>query len=148
MIATLASFGFVYFVHAPSVGLVKIGFTGRPRRRIKELSSNHRCSLLMLGVLPARMTAERHMHCRFDRYHSPCFEWFFADKVVLDFARTLPPLPLSATYSGDEGPYFRRVTHHISVSLNDPEYADDEPISYSPDELAMSRGAPEVAKAS
>jgi len=84
-----------YFIHAPSVSLVKIGSADNPYKRFCGLRTMSPVPLTVLCLMPGYAATEREMHSRFqnDRRHG---EWFAASPQILRHAgrmRTLYGLP-------------------------------------------------------
>lgn len=71
----------VYFVHAPSVGRIKIGQTKFLARRVPELQAASPVPLVFLGWIPGGMKLERELHREFASAlcHS---EWFKTTEAV------------------------------------------------------------------
>ena len=76
---------FVYFYELPSAGVVKIGFSRRPRSRVAAFKSGHGCifpegitdfaSGRLLGHIPGDQGLEADLHRRFAT-HRVAGEWF------------------------------------------------------------------------
>ena len=81
---------FVYFAHEPSTGLVKIGFSSNPTRRVMELGSpcrgGHR--LTLLASFPGDKPRELELHRKFAHLRTSG-EWFRAEPELLDFVASL-----------------------------------------------------------
>lgn len=65
----------VYFIAAPSLGLVKIGYTRGLRQRFGELSRGSPVDIAFVHALTGNRTLERELHARFADYRSRG-EWF------------------------------------------------------------------------
>ncbi len=100
-----ATIGWVYFAHAPAFGLVKIGWSTSPVRRIHDLSRDHRCSIVLLGAEPGTQQDEADTQAR---YAHLCHgrEWFAGEPALLAYAAALAPrLVLAlAEYTGGKDP--------------------------------------------
>lgn len=71
--------GFVYFLLCN--GLVKIGYSDNPYRRIKEHATSSPFPQKLIGLLRGGKPRERDIHAHFALYrHSG--EWFFLDPYV------------------------------------------------------------------
>lgn len=71
----------VYFLSAPSVCRVKIGFTGDLPTRFMQLQSSCPVKLTIMGAIPGDSTQENQIHQQFWAYRND-FEWFtLADSV-------------------------------------------------------------------
>lgn len=86
----------VYFIQHPLTGLVKIGCSGWPKLRVRELGYIHGAPLELLAFAPGGFREERRMHEMFadERVES---EWFSASEGVLaaiEHVRTTGTLPL------------------------------------------------------
>jgi len=66
----------VYFAAAFTEGLVKIGFSSAPFRRVSSLRTQHKIPLKMVALLDGDRSDERKFHARFDAVRSHG-EWFF-----------------------------------------------------------------------
>src|SRR5581483_11743417 len=65
----------VYFIHAPTSGLVKIGFTSDLRKRIQNLQHFSPEPLILLAHMPGSYGDEQALHARLWR-HRRHGEWF------------------------------------------------------------------------
>jgi len=77
--------GFTYFVRDGE--LIKIGFTERPSRRLRQLKREFP-DLELLSVVPGVVSGEFETHQRFDHLRSHG-EWFRAEPELLDFIALL-----------------------------------------------------------
>lgn len=77
----------VYFVHAPSVNLLKIGRSADPDRRFHELRLLSPVPLVVIGVVNGGSSVEAEFHKRFDHLRSHG-EWFHATGELVRFAQT------------------------------------------------------------
>jgi hypothetical protein len=85
---SLQSSGYVYFIHAPAVNLVKIGFTAAvPDRRLRALRCGSPVRLKRLGLLRGPRQLEKSLHARFREHHSHG-EWFHLSGDLALFAET------------------------------------------------------------
>lgn len=84
----------IYFIHAPTVGRIKIGFaSGHPDRRFKICQTHSPCELVKLGAIVTDMLSEAHVHRQFASLRDQG-EWFRAEPELLDFiAQRIPPWP-------------------------------------------------------
>lgn len=73
--STNASDGWVYFLVAPEMGLIKIGFSTNPEKRINKQIHESVATLICIGHYMAPGTAERHLHRHFRQYRIKG-EWF------------------------------------------------------------------------
>jgi hypothetical protein len=79
--------GYVYFIEAESVGLVKIGWTGQPPVvRFGLIRGMSPVPLTMLGVVPGGREAEADLHREF-RLDRERGEWFRVTPRLRDFIR-------------------------------------------------------------
>ncbi len=66
----------IYFIHAPELDRVKIGFTdGTAESRLKTLQTGSPVELVLLGSIEGDMAAENALHLRFASDHIR-LEWF------------------------------------------------------------------------
>lgn len=88
----------VYFAHRESDGLIKIGCSVYPESRAKQLSSDLKTKVKIIGVAPGGFFEERSLHRRHAE-HRIRGEWFSPSVAVLrtvDYVTKhgeLPPLP-------------------------------------------------------
>lgn len=75
----------VYFLHAPSVHLVKIGVSGDPERRFSEIGLISPVPVVVWAVVDGGHDVEADYHRRFShlRHHG---EWFHATAELLNAA--------------------------------------------------------------
>lgn len=76
----------VYFLHAPSVNLLKIGVSGDPERRIGEVQWISPVDVELIGAMDGGHDVEADLHRRFAsvRHHG---EWFHATPELIEFAQ-------------------------------------------------------------
>lgn len=65
----------VYFIHAPAINAIKIGYSKNPQKRKKALAQAGIRPLVLLGVLNGGVWLEKLMHERFAA-HRRFGEWF------------------------------------------------------------------------
>lgn len=66
----------VYFILAPSLSIVKIGYSSRaPETRLREILVGMPVDANLLGSVPGGIILERSMHAKFRNFHSRG-EWF------------------------------------------------------------------------
>lgn len=73
--APLEESGYYYFIHAPDVGMVKIGYSIDPEERLLSLQIGSPCKLYLIAKYPGDVEDERALHARFSSYRSHG-EWF------------------------------------------------------------------------
>lgn len=83
---------FIYFARDTGCGLIKIGYSRKPAKRIAGLSYELKRPVRLLAVARGSRRTERHLHDLFieDRYEG---EWFFpspALDALVDFVKTWP----------------------------------------------------------
>lgn len=66
---------YVYFFENPQTGLVKIGYSGNPVQRLRQLSSDARVRLNVLGFTPGGRKLEATLHRDMAEYREHG-EWF------------------------------------------------------------------------
>lgn len=71
----------VYFLSAPSVSRVKIGFTADLPTRFMQLQSSCPVKLTIMGCIPGDSTQENQLHQRFSAWRND-FEWFTLTESV------------------------------------------------------------------
>lgn len=76
--------GSVYFIEAPSAGVVKIGFSEHPRRRMESIASMSPLPLRMVATMPGTMADEQALHRRFEHIRSHG-EWFYFTSEIEEF---------------------------------------------------------------
>lgn len=75
----------VYFLHAPSVNLIKIGRSSDPERRFAEVRLISPVSLDVVGVIDGGSDVEAALHQKFSHLRSHG-EWFHATADLMRFA--------------------------------------------------------------
>lgn len=97
--------GFVYAA-ARSDGLIKLGFSRNPRRRLFELRKIYN-EVVMLGVMAGNDRDELRVHRMFfaDRVSG---EWFRKSDALKEFIASLAPLPETDISIGNEMRVWRR----------------------------------------
>lgn len=78
--------GYVYAIRCAD--FIKIGFSKKPVRRARGLSTATPLKTELLGFMPGTMADEAELHRRFAA-HRHRAEWFRADESVLAFVKTL-----------------------------------------------------------
>jgi hypothetical protein len=77
--------GFVYFIHAPALEAVKIGWSANPVDRAKELAGQFHCHTTLLAAIPGTRLSETVEHERWAHlWHSR--EWFIECPSLLAYA--------------------------------------------------------------
>jgi hypothetical protein len=76
----------VYFIAAPSAGLVKIGHSFHPGHRLRGLQTLSPVPLTLLGSIPGGQKAETQLHRRFADYRSHG-EWFRLEGDLAEYVR-------------------------------------------------------------
>lgn len=88
--------GFVYFIHAPEVARVKIGFATNVASRVNKIRSDSPVPVLLIGQMPGTLADEANMHRRFEAFRINR-EWFSASPQVMREAARYPVLsPIEA----------------------------------------------------
>jgi hypothetical protein len=115
--------GWVYFIHAPDLDVVKIGYSARPEKRIRELANDASTTLVLLGAIPGTLADEGLLHACFDDLHA-ADEWYWDDPLILKFAAGLDQSfgRLTAKGSRRSRPHVRGVTPHDWLLLDDPRF--------------------------
>lgn len=74
----------IYFIRAPIVGLIKIGFTGNVKKRFTDLSRMSPVKLELIAIHDGELSDEQELHKRFDaiRDHD---EWFHPEQELIDY---------------------------------------------------------------
>ena len=77
----------VYFMHAPDVGLVKIGATSSLESRLRALQNGSPVPLVLIGLIDGDKSVERELHNHWAhlRAHG---EWFQASEELVAYIRT------------------------------------------------------------
>lgn len=79
--------GWVYFIHAPEVGRVKIGIAVNPPKRLMELQVGSPVSLRLLGVIKGGEQEEAELHSEFYDLRIQG-EWFRAASDLMEFIQS------------------------------------------------------------
>ena len=98
----------VYFVSAPELGRVKIGFAADPRTRLGKLRADSPTRLVLLAVIDGDVETEKDLHSRFSnfRLHG---EWFTLDGALQEFVDSLKPY---------EPPARKRLCTDVASAVN------------------------------
>lgn len=75
----------VYFLHAPSVNLIKIGHSADPELRFQQLRLMSPVPLEVIGMIPGGYELEQELHNKFAHLQSHG-EWFHATEELKMFA--------------------------------------------------------------
>jgi hypothetical protein len=75
----------VYFAHHPGKGLIKIGYSKDPRRRIFDLRAKHKERIELIAVMPGSRIIERFLHHKFHKLRMEG-EWFSPSPELLKIA--------------------------------------------------------------
>jgi hypothetical protein len=98
--------GLVYYLLAPSAGMVKIGTTTGLRSRLRSLATGSPEELVLLRVTTGGAAAEARAHARWAHLRRR-LEWFAATPELLAFVRALPDARLAPrdrpSPAGDRG---------------------------------------------
>lgn len=78
---------FVYFIESSDDGLIKIGQSGDPERRLRSLQTGSWQKLSILGTVPGGRSEERAWHDRFHFARVPGGEWFRPHPKLIDAMR-------------------------------------------------------------
>jgi hypothetical protein len=82
----------IYFIHAPAMDAVKIGFAGSdPRRRLTLLQTGSPCELKLLAVQEGDKAKEKELHVRFAEFRTRR-EWFSYGKPIAEYVASLDPV--------------------------------------------------------
>lgn len=83
----------VYYVFAPDLGLVKIGFAADPKTRFSKIQSDSPVRLVLVGIEDGDETTEAERHRQFAE-HRHRGEWFlFRAELRQHMASLTPPTP-------------------------------------------------------
>lgn len=114
----------LYAIQAGPGGAIKIGFSGRPDQRIKEIAISCPQEIQPLGVQAGSQQEERGIHAALAS-HRIRGEWFAPDQPVLDFVATLDPWPWAqrkqrSSHLTNATPRKRRITTSDRVNADMP----------------------------
>ncbi len=105
--------GFVYLAELPSMGLLKIGFSRHPMRRMIALKSTAKAQVNLISTKPARQEDESAVLKKFSTFLSHGREWFFdAPEIRQDF----PPSSYSIGHDHCQHVYAWNI-YHCSLHL-------------------------------
>lgn len=76
------SYGYVYFIQSQGTGLIKIGFSRQPLKRLAVLRTAHGCDVKLLACVDGSMSKERKLHADFAHLRENG-EWFRPDKALM-----------------------------------------------------------------
>jgi hypothetical protein len=83
----------VYYVHAPDLDLVKIGFAAKPRLRFSKIQSDSPVRLVLLGIEDGGEDVEADRHLQFASLRTRG-EWFRHEGSLKAHVEQLPPMPV------------------------------------------------------
>jgi hypothetical protein len=83
----------VYYVHAPELGMVKIGFAGDVARRFYSIQTHSPTRLTLLAIEDGDLATEAARHAQFASLRHRG-EWFKFEGALVDFVQTLTPAPV------------------------------------------------------
>jgi hypothetical protein len=100
----LAQPTFIYFIQSGEDGPIKIGYSGRPDRRLPQLQTGNPRELILRHVIPGDTSVERQLHTRFEPARIRG-EWFGREylPVIITFAGGLADRMLQS-YDGSGVP--------------------------------------------
>lgn len=107
----------IYFILAPDMNRLKIGFAENPRGRLSKLQTDSPCPVELLAFIEGGVEEERELHQRFAA-HRIAGEWFDYSGALRDYVAGLPPAP-------EKGPRQRRVTGMAEVCGIGKSYMSD-----------------------
>lgn len=88
---------YVYFMQAEGSGLIKIGYSTDPRKRLAQLATMSPEPIHLVAVHPGDRTLEQALHARF-RQHRARGEWFYPNPeliALINTARDVMRIPTS-----------------------------------------------------
>lgn len=88
--ATRTTLGFIYFVHAPDLKRIKIGFTVNLKVRLNELQMGSPADLKLLVAVRGPLQVEFALLAAFHNYRIHG-EWFRAAPCLMRFIESLKP---------------------------------------------------------
>lgn len=74
----------VYFIQEENDGLIKIGYSRNPNRRLKSLQTNNPRKLRILKVIDGEMCRETYLHHRCSKFNASG-EWFHPHPELIDY---------------------------------------------------------------
>ena len=80
----------VYYIHAPEVGLVKIGFAADVAKRLRTLRSVSPARVVLIAVEDGDMALELQRHKQFNHLRERG-EWFRVEPELIDHIESLRP---------------------------------------------------------
>jgi hypothetical protein len=93
----------IYFIHAPAVNAVKIGYANDPWTRLNKLRTDCPCEVEMVAFTEGDKVAERLLQKRFHGYRQRG-EWFAYTGELRDFIDGLEPAEARPRRIGALGP--------------------------------------------
>lgn len=82
--------GQVYFILNESAGMVKIGFSRNPEKRLTELRTGSAGEIKLLATIEGSLAIERQLHKRFEM-HRRNGEWFIYSDEIRSYINALKP---------------------------------------------------------
>lgn len=87
----------IYFILAPELGRIKIGFAKQPWSRLSKLQTDCPCDVRLVAFIDGDVVAEKALHARFadQRLRG---EWFTYSGAVQEYIQSLEPAPAKTKY--------------------------------------------------
>jgi hypothetical protein len=78
----------IYFIESQLTKLIKIGISGNPKRRIKEIEKMQGGKINILKIVCGTYKSERYIHTMFSHLKT-LGEWFKPEKELLDYIKNI-----------------------------------------------------------
>lgn len=110
----------VYYIHAPALGLIKIGSAADPVERLRNMQTGSPTALVLLAIEVGSLNEEARRHVQFAELRRRG-EWFAFEGALAEFVQALPPYQRRAKRFGPSE--MSRLTgwskSYCSMMLND-----------------------------
>lgn len=105
----------VYYVSAPEIGMVKIGYAENPAHRFSKMQVDSPTRLILVAIEPGGEAIENARHRQFASCRARG-EWFRHEDKLAEHIRSLPPYarPQREALPGALGAWLRRNNHTLA----------------------------------
>jgi len=92
----------IYFVQEENNGLIKIGYSTNPEKRLKTLQSKATKKLSIMKTREGDYDTESFLHIKFLN-HLAYNEWFYPHKELIDYIKNLDEIMIEEAYMDGYG---------------------------------------------
>ena len=110
----------IYFVQEENNGLIKIGYSANPKKRLKALQTQSAKKLSIIKTLEGDYREEYDLHRKFSN-HLAYDEWFYPHKELIDYIENPDKIIIEEAYAE----YYGELLYCIQNNI-DSEDVDNE----------------------